>query len=372
MTGARPLKILHVMRAPVGGLFRHVVDLVRGQAARGHQVGVIADSTAGGARADAVFAELAPTLAFGVTRRPMSRHLGASDLAAWRDVARRAADISADVVHGHGAKGGAYARLGATGAVRAYTPHGGSLQFAWSSPAGMAYLTLERLLMRRTELMLFESAFARDAFAAKIGTPAAIVRVVHNGVGADEFQPIEPDPAATDIVFVGELRMLKGVDVLIDAIGRLAATGRKVTATIVGAGPDAAALAQRSQARGLGDAIRFPGAMPARQAFALGRLMVVPSRFESLPYIVLEVAAAGVPLLATAVGGVAEIFGPMSSRLLPAGDVNVLAQAIAAAMENPAGALADAQTLQARVREQFSADSMTEQVLAAYSDALAR
>jgi hypothetical protein len=55
-----PLNILHVLRAPVGGLFRHVCDLARGQAARGHRVGVIADLASGGERADAALAELAP------------------------------------------------------------------------------------------------------------------------------------------------------------------------------------------------------------------------------------------------------------------------------------------------------------------------
>jgi len=48
------------------------------------------------------------------------------------------------------------------------------------------------------------------------------------------------------------------------------------------------------QALGLSDAVRFTGALPARTAFARGRLMVVPSRAESLPYVVLETAAAGI------------------------------------------------------------------------------
>ena len=58
-----PLNILHVFRAPVGGLFRHVLDLAHEQIARGHRVGLIADSNTGGARADEVLGELAPSLA---------------------------------------------------------------------------------------------------------------------------------------------------------------------------------------------------------------------------------------------------------------------------------------------------------------------
>src|SRR6478609_6508163 len=109
--GVGPLNILHVMRAPVGGLFRHVADLARGQSARGHRVGLIADRSTGGAQAEATLSTLASKLAHGVTRVPMSRHVGVSDFLAVRHVSQRARAVAADVIHGHGAKGGAYARL---------------------------------------------------------------------------------------------------------------------------------------------------------------------------------------------------------------------------------------------------------------------
>src|SRR5438128_2226183 len=121
-TPGAPLNILHALRAPVGGLFRHVLDLARAQAARGHQVGIVADASTGGEQARARLASPAPHLALGLTRVPMSRHLGWPDVTAAAQVARRAAQVGAHVVHGHGAKGGAYARL-ATGqrTIRVYT-----------------------------------------------------------------------------------------------------------------------------------------------------------------------------------------------------------------------------------------------------------
>ena len=118
-------------------------------------------------------------------------------------------------------------------------------------------------------------------------------RVVHNGVAKSEFAPVTTETRATDLVFIGELRALKGVDVLLAAIGLAPARGRTVTATIVGDGPDRAAFEAQAAAAGLAGAVRFVGAKPARWGFALGRLLVVPSRAESLPYIVLEAAAAG-------------------------------------------------------------------------------
>jgi len=369
--GERPLRILHVLRSPVGGLFRHVTDLARGQAARGHQVGIVADSTTGGERADAAFAALSGDLALGLNRIAMSRHIGLSDLAAQRLVALRTVQTNADVVHGHGAKGGAYARLTAAGpALRVYTPHGGSLHYDRGSPVGLMYLTLERVLMARTDLFLFESAFGRDAFVAKIGVPRCVVRIVHNGVTADEFTPVVPQADATDLVFVGELRVLKGVDVLLDALALIRRDGRALSATIVGDGPDAASFRAQAERLGLTE-VRFVGAMPARAAFALGRCLVIPSRAESLPYIVLEAAAAAIPLITTRVGGIPEIFGAQTERLVPPADVAALAAAITGAAADPERARNEALTLRARVASEFSADAMTDAVLAGYAQARA-
>jgi glycosyltransferase involved in cell wall biosynthesis len=303
----------------------------------------------------------------------MSRQRGSQDASAIAHVARRAAAVATDVLHGHGAKGGAYVRLIPSGrAIRVYTPHGGSLHYRWGSPTGLIYLTLERLLIGRTDLFLFESAYGRDVFCAKLGDPGASARVVHNGVTAAEFEPIVADPAAADLVFVGELRILKGVDVLIQAIALLAEQGHSLTATIVGDGPDRAAFEAQVKARGLAERVRLVGARPARAAFALGRLLVVPSRAESLPYIVLEAAAAGVPLITSKVGGIPEIFGPDSSELVAPGDAAALAAAIEHSLRNLDRNRAARTRLQSRVREAFSTAAMTDAVLAAYEDALAR
>jgi len=275
------------------------------------------------------------------------------------------------VVHGHGAKGGAYARLTAPAdAIRVYTPHGGSLHYGWHTPAGLFYLAAERLLRSRGDLVLFESAYARDTFVAKIGAPR-LARVVHNGVTPAEFVPVEPRADATDLVFVGELRTLKGIDVLIDAMALVARDRRPVTATVVGDGPDRAALAAKAGALGLDAAVHFAGTQPARAAFAAGRVLVVPSRAESLPYVVLEAAAAAVPIIATRVGGIPEIFGPDSESLVAPGDAAALADAIRGRLRAPDAARDAAMRLRTRVEAHFSAAVMTDAVLAAYREAIA-
>jgi len=372
MTDSSPLKILHVFRAPVGGLFRHVVDLVAGQAARGHQVGLIADATTGGVRADETLGKLASQLTLGITRFPMRRQISPSDIMAFRHVNERIASSAPDIIHGHGAKGAAYARLSAlrNPATRVYTPHGGSLLFRTDTAEGLFYVTLEMIMRGRTDLFLFESAYSRKLYEQKVGIPRGIVRVVHNGVGPADFEPISPADDATDIIFIGELRPVKGVDILIEAIGMLHAKGLRLGAAIVGDGPDRPQLQEQAKRLNLAGHIRFHGPMPARQAFRLGRLMVVPSRAESLPYIVLEAAAGGMPLIVTDVGGVSEIFGSMSDRLIPSENAAALAQAIETAVGNLPVMREATMRLRDRVASDFSADGMVDGILAGYRDAL--
>jgi glycosyltransferase involved in cell wall biosynthesis len=367
----RPLNIVHVFRSPVGGLFRHVLDLAGAQAARGHRVGLIADSLTGGERADHALAALEPQLALGLIRTPMPRQPGPKDIKALMAVSRFLRASHVDVAHGHGGKGGLYARLARAGRpiVRAMTPHGGSLHFNRDNLGGWLVLTTEQLLMPFGDLYLFESRYSRDLFNAKIGTPRGLVRVVHNGVSQSEFEPVPLAPDATDLLYLGEFRILKGIDVLVDAVGKLRARGHKTTATLVGDGPDAQAVRDRIARANLGDAIRLRPPMPAREAFALGRIMVVPSRAESLPYVVLEAAACGKPLIATAVGGIPEIYGPLTDALIPPNDPEALAKTLAIGFENPGSASARAAALRQRIAEGFSVDTMVDGVLAGYAEA---
>ena len=370
---AASLNILHILRAPVGGLFRHVLDIARGQAERGHRVGLVADTLTGGPRADAALAELAPKLAFGVRRLAISRQLDYSDFRALRAISPWIADAAPDVIHGHGAKGAALSRLSrsASGAIRVYTPHGGTLVYRPGTLSGGFYRSLEWLLKWRTDLFLFESNFAAAQFRAQIGRPPGLVRVVHNGVGDDEFAPITHPADATDIVALGELRPVKGFDLLIEALAMLNVSGHRVTATIAGAGPLDAELKAQAERLAVADQIRFVGHRTAREAFAMGRMMILCSRAESLPYVVLEAAAAGMPIIATRVGGMPEIFGDDAAHLIAPDSSAALATAIGAAIADPKQLRRLAQSLCGRVRREFSAAAMVDGGLAAYREAIA-
>lgn len=370
---AVPRRILHVFRAPVGGLFRHVVDLARLQAAAGHGVGIVCDASTGGARAAQALADLAPCLALGVTRVPMRRNPHLSDLTALRAVAGRAEAVGADVLHGHGAKGGVYARFAPVarhGAIRAYTPHGGSYNYKPGTPLHRLYMAAEGVLARRTDVFLFESEYVAGRHRAYVGTHGRVSRIVHNGLSEAEFGPVTPVADPFDLIYVGELREAKGLPVLLDALARLRADGREVRLLMVGSGPDAGLLQARADALGLAGAVAFEPAQAIRPVLARGRIMVVPSFAESLPYVVLEAAAAAQPLVATNVGGIPEIFGDAAGDLVPPRDPVALQHAIARVLdEAPDSRRARFQALSDAVRQRFSMERMGADVLSGYAAA---
>ena len=374
MIEGQPLKILHAVRAPVGGIFRHILDLANGQADRGHHVGIIADSLTGGERAEQALAEIAPRLKLGVHRLAIRREPVPHDVLVWAKLTRLIGQLKPDVLHGHGAKTGVFFRLrsASSDSIRVYTPHGGSLHYPLSSLKGQVYSRVERALMNSTDLFLFESAFARDTYQRTIGVPKGLVRTVFNGVTADEFDPIVKAADATDITYVGEFREIKGADLLIDAVARLRADGKNVTLTLGGDGEETANLKAQIARLNLDEAVRFIGHVKARYGFSKGSLLVVPSRGDSMPYVVIEAAAAGMPMVAANVGGIPEIFGPDHADALFAPNiVGAMADAIESALDDMEAAQARAKLLRERIFLHFSQKAMVEGVLAGYRDAFA-
>lgn len=370
-TSHSPLRILHAVRAPVGGIFRHILDLAAGQAERGHSVGILADSLTGGERADAALKEIAPKLKLGVYRLAIRREPHPVDSITSLHFLRLVRSLKLDVLHGHGAKAGAFVRMKRKSktAIRVYTPHGGSLHYPPGTLKGNVYARMERALMNRTELFLFESGFARDTYQRVIGKPAGLVRCVFNGVTASEFDPVPLAEDATDIVYVGEFREIKGADLLIQSVARLRADGKPVTLTLAGDGEETENLKALITKLNLGDAVRFIGHVKARYGFSKGKLLVVPSRGDSMPYVVIEAAAAGIPMIAASVGGIPEILGPHTDGLFVANSIGAMADAIETALGDMDKTRERARDLRQRIFVHFSQKAMVDGVLSGYRDA---
>ncbi len=133
------------------------------------------------------------------------------------------------------------------------------------------------------------------------------------------------------LVFVGSLaRLYKGPDVLIDAVALCRARGMRLDLTVIGDGRCRLALEARARSRGVGQAVRFVGQLPAgaavREALDAAHLFVLPSRGEGLPRAMIEAMARGIPCLGTAVSGIPELLP--EDRLVPPDDAESLARAL--------------------------------------------
>ncbi|MDX0163629.1 glycosyltransferase [Sinorhizobium meliloti] len=371
----RPLRILHCFRSPVGGIFRHVRDLAEAHANAGHQVGILCDSTTGGTHEDALFEEVRPHLALGIIRVPIHRSIGASDAAAlWRGY-KEIRSLQPDVLHGHGAKGGVLARIVGSAlrvnkyrVARLYSPHGGSLHFERRSLAGSLILRVERLQERLTDALVFVCEYERRTYGARVGLPLARNELIYNGIDDAEFEPFETGPGAVDFLYIGMMRDLKGPDLFIEGFAAAEEiAGRRLSALMVGDGPQQRQYEEMTLRMGLADRVRLLPAMRAREAFALARKVVIPSRAESMPYILLEALAAGKPVIATRVGGIPEVLGADSEALVPPGDAGALARLMADAIGD-AGWAARTMPDAERFKSRFAASVMTRHVMQLYRD----
>lgn len=339
----RPLRIIHCFRSPVGGVFRHVRDLIEDHVKAGHEVGILCDSLTGSDYENKLFAELEPKLALGLTRIPIRRSIMPSDILALSRAYFQVKDLKPDVIHGHSAKGGAIARiigtfLRANGqkTVRLYSPHGGSLHYNKDSLKGRLFFITERFLERVTDAICFVCDYEKRTYISKIGQPLPLYRTIYNGVREEEFQPIALQGNAKDFLYIGMMRDLKGPQIVIEAVHQLKTENDVITTVhMVGDGPDKQRYKEQIKTLGLDDQILVHDAMPARTAFAMARTVIIPSLAEAMPYIVLEASAAGKAIIATNVGGIPEILGQDNKNLIPPGNVAAMARAMLRQKKQP-------------------------------------
>jgi glycosyltransferase involved in cell wall biosynthesis len=211
--------------------------------------------------------------------------------------------------------------------------------------------------------------------AAKVrraGVPEERVSVIRNSARADAFSA--PDPAfrhrllnlfpngggvSRVVLSAGRLSPEKGFDLLVEAAARVLADDPAAGFVLFGEGPERARLARRVRELGIGDRFRMPGfTRELDRLLPWADLLVQSSHTEGLPNVVLEAGAAGVPAVATAVGGTAEAVADGETGLLvPPGDSTALALAIAALLDDAAVRRRMGAAAKSRMRKLFSFES---------------
>lgn len=199
----------------------------------------------------------------------------------------------------------------------------------------------------------------RLAMVDVLGVPPEKVRTIRNGVDIAAIPAsagVLDDPRTARLLSVGALSPEKSFDTLIDALARLGEPG--ATLTIVGDGIGRRTLEERIRAAGLGDRVRLPGhEADIRPRLAAADVYVQSSRREGLSNALLAAMAAGLPAVATDVGGTREaVEGGRTGLLVPPGDPAALAAAIRTLIERPQEARRMGAAGRSRVEAEFSAE----------------
>lgn len=294
----------------------------------------------------------------GVDHVVVAEH-GPADLGLVRRTAAVLAAFDPDVVQTHGYKPSAVASLlRLTSRPRwrwlAFF-HGGTTENA----KVRAYHWLDRRLMARADLLAVMSLLHREQFARLDGR----VRVVHNAAiplpRPTDVTPVDVDAQfavphrgaeAATIGVVGRLSSEKGVDVFLDACARLVGDGVPFRAVVVGDGPDRDALLAHCARLGLSDHVAFTGAVrDVANIYEQLDCLVIPSRSEGLPNVLLEALRHDLPVVSTRVGAVPEVLtDSRAGVLVPIGDPDALAAGVVrglALARDPDAAVARAATV---------------------------
>jgi glycosyltransferase involved in cell wall biosynthesis len=356
------------------GVGRHVTDVIKAMAARGHEIHLLHSIM----RCDkSLLGELDPSPGFHRRVFDMRRQPHWSDLSvlfALAQYVRRFGPF--DVIHGHSSKGGAYARL--LSAILPgsclYTPHA----FVTMAPhltrtQHAAYATIERLLSRLTDTVICTS-HEEGRHAASLGIDAKRLSVVPNrtawfditaGLGLRERLGL---PASAVVIgFVGRLDEQKAPRRLVEAAAEALTRGHDVHVVVIGAGPQRAELEALTHERGIAQHFLWLGDTPSRCWIAGFDILAMPSLYEGCSYVLLEALYAGVPVVCTPVGGVrdAGFVDGVHGFIIPFDDVLALADRLCHLVSHPDLRRTMGRNARATSRS-FPLEKMIDQLEAAY------
>ncbi len=238
--------------------------------------------------------------------------------------------------------------------------------------------SLGQIVMQRGAYECAHKIVANSRAAAdrlrREGVPARKVATISNGVDRQIFVPHSARPKLRRVVVVANLRPEKRHDVLIDAAPEVLRHFPDARFEIVGGGPELRSLQARTVDQGVAHAFAFVGHdEDVATRLRTADIFVLPSESEAFPNAVLEAMSAGLPIVASGVGGMLELIDDHRTGLLvPPGDPNALARGICRLMaDQPLGTrLGEAASHE--VRGRYSFDRMTAAFEALYLSELAR
>lgn len=338
-----------------GGAQVHVRDLALALRERGCQVIVLAGGA--GPLEEDLRARGLPTVRLRHLGRPLTPVGDARAFLELRSALRR---LTPDLVALHSSKAGWLGRLAAAslGLPAVYTAHGWS--FAPGTPAAAFNRLAEALASRLPAAVIAVSRADRDLARRLLGCR---VECIPNGIPDD---PGRADPSRQPPLLLMAARFApqKDHDLLLRALARL--RHRPWSLVLAGEGPGRDQVQRRVRELGLEDRVRLPGFLPD-PGFCQAQVAVLASRWEGLPLSVLEAMRAGLPVVASDVGGVGEaVRSGETGILVPPGDEGALARALETLLDDPDLRLRLGRAGRLRYQQHFRHETMVERTLEVY------
>lgn len=292
------------------------------------------------------------------------------------------------IVHTHTAKAGFLGRLAARLAlgrrpIVVHTYHGHVLEGYFGPARTWLYRTLERLLARASDALVGVSDATVDDLVRLRVAPRRTFRVIPLGLELDRLTALTGERRARTraqlriaddevaAIFMGRLVAIKRVDRLLDAVAAVRHDGAPVVLVVVGDGELRAELEARAEQLGIADAVRFTGyRADVEDLLAAADLAVLSSANEGTPVALIEAAAAGLPLVATDVGGVRDVVVEGTGAVVAEDDAAALAAAIAARATDADRRHAEGQAARRHVLGRYGAERLLADVDALYRELL--
>jgi glycosyltransferase involved in cell wall biosynthesis len=365
------MRIVHVLtRGDVlGGAQTHVRELSLQLLRLGHQVTVI--TGAPGVFTDQLHQSGIPCIQLRSMVRPIKPHLDVAALAQLWQALRR---LRPDLVCTHTAKAGSLGRAAAwlNHLPSIFTPHGWSMLDRASLQSHPLFRWTECLAARVGTSVINVCEFERDcARQFGIGSTQRL-EVVHNGIAELSLARVRPvDAQPPTLIMVARFAAQKDHDTLLQALSGLA--GMEWTLLLVGAGELEAYVASQVKELGLANRVRIlaPETDVNRLLMEV-QIFVLSTHFEAFPISILEAMRAGLPVVATHVGGVPESVRHEETGLLVSHrDAIGLRDTLARMVANPALRLALGSAGQRLWATHFTAGTMAARTLEVYQRALA-
>jgi len=302
------ITLVQILRSPEGGIRKHVVDILENLSNEHYDTVFITDRTT--EDRDLNYLSTKYSVEF--------YNLRIIDRPGFRDIVNIVKIIffligkKNIILHGHGAKGGLYARVCSLflKCKSVYTPHGGSLHRVFGLIKAFIFDSVERLLVPFTDLFIFESQYSSGEFQKYICNCSDKSIVNYNGVVFPQSST-QKNYAAGDeinIASFGLLRKLKGHDIVIEALAMIKKKNIPFKYTIYGYGEEKESLLKKIEEYDLKHLVNIRDfCNDILEEMRKYDLIIHPSRFESFGYVPVEAMSVKVPVLTSFEGGLKEV-----------------------------------------------------------------